>query len=158
MVSQTVIVMVVSPLLHIIENGGVPPVIEANNVAQSGGVIVVSFPAFTTGESNTVTFIVSLATQLESVTCTQYVPVVVTNSVCAVELSDHRYVSNPGPASSNKPPRLEQKEVSFPKFTSHWGGGSFEIRTFTVSVDIHPFASVTVSIYVVAVVSQTTID
>src|SRR5687767_12215015 len=146
MVSQTVIVMVVSPLLHIIENGGVPPVIEANNVAQSGGVIVVSFPAFTTGESNTVTFIVSLlVVQLAPLTRTQYVPLALTNNVCAVELSDHKYVSNPAPASSSKPPKFEQNAVSFPKSTLHGGSGPPETLTVTVSIDTHPFASVTVT-------------
>src|SRR5689334_4680741 len=126
MVSQTIIICVVSPLLHIMEKGGVPPVIEADKVAQSGGVIVVSFPALTVGELNTVTFIVSLATKLESVTCTQYVPLAVTVSVWPVELSDHKYVANPGPAFNTRLPWLEQKAVSFPKLTLHEGGGTLQ--------------------------------
>ena len=53
---------------------------------------------------------------------------------------------------------LEQKEVSFPRFTLQGGGGVIETLTVTVSVDLHPFASVMVTMYVAVTVSHTMMD
>ncbi|MBL0238322.1 MAG: hypothetical protein IPQ02_17455 [Saprospiraceae bacterium] len=144
----TLILCVVAVVDHKYVNGAVPTLAFAVNVLLVPAHILVSPVIVTTGFGSTVN--VRLAVPVHpfaSVTVTLYVPAVLTLILCVVAVVDHKYVNGAVPTlglAVNV--LLVPAHILLPPVIVTTGFGStVNVR---LAVPVHPFASVTVTLYV----------